>query len=213
LDVGAGDAWFAEQLQRVLPTDSEIVCWDLNYTDEDLARGASRPGLSLTAEQPTGPFDRILLLDVVEHVPDDRAFLKNLLSDLLAPGGRVLVSVPAYQWLAGRHDAALGHYRRYSPRQARALLDVAGLERTAEGGLFHLLLAFRAMQVLGERLGRGGRDGTDEVGEWTGGERWTAFVTAVLRSEARLSFALGRRKTALPGLSYWALSVALPTEP
>ena len=210
LDVGAGDAWFAEQLRRSLPEGSEVVCWDVNYRDTDISRAAPETGLILTADRPTGRFDRILLLDVVEHVADDRPFLQDILTEMLAPGGWVLVSVPAYQGLFSRHDTALGHYRRYSPRRMRHLLDAVGLERVAEGGLFHLLLLPRAAQVVLERVrGRGAHNEQDAVpvgiGQWAGGARSTALISFVLRSESRLSLALGFRKRTLPGLSYWAL--------
>ncbi len=62
------------------------------------------------------PYDVICALDVVEHLVDDRHALTWMAAGL-APGGVLIVSVPAYQWLFGPHDEALGHYRRYSRRQ------------------------------------------------------------------------------------------------
>jgi 2-polyprenyl-3-methyl-5-hydroxy-6-metoxy-1,4-benzoquinol methylase len=207
LDVGAGDAWLATELRGSLPEGTEIVCWDINYSEDELAGAATTPGVVLTAGRPTGRFDRILLLDVIEHVADDHAFLGGILSDLLAPGGRVLVSVPAYQALFSRHDVALGHYRRYSPRQGRALLDAEGLERVVDGGVFHLLLLPRALAVVVQRLRRAvpAADDATGVGQWTGGARLTRAIVAILRGEGAISRRLGRRKLAVPGLSYWAL--------
>jgi SAM-dependent methyltransferase len=214
LDVGAGDGWLASQLRNALPDGTEMVCWDVNYTDADLADGAHAAGVTLTAERPNGRFDRVLLLDVIEHVEDDHGFLSGIVADLLAPGGSVLLSVPAYQSLFSEHDVALGHYRRYSQRQGRELIKAAGLEAVAEGGVFHALLLPRAVQALVDRLRRrraSASEGTDNkpdpvgVGQWNGGKRLTALIASVLRGEGRLSLALGRRKVAVPGLSYWAL--------
>jgi hypothetical protein len=85
-------------------------------------------------------FDLMLFLDVLEHVADDHAFLKEMVGEALAPGGTIVVSVPAWQGLFGKHDEALKHYRRYSPRTLRAMLSNAGLEVTNSGGIFHTLL-------------------------------------------------------------------------
>ena len=65
-------------------------------------------------------FDTILYMDVLEHIAYDR----NEASDaarLLAPGGNLIVLVPAHQFLFSAFDAAIGHHRRYNLRQLRAL--------------------------------------------------------------------------------------------
>ena len=55
----------------------------------------------------------ILLMDVLEHIEDDRAFLAGLV-DRLPVGARVLITVPANPALYGRHDEVFGHHRRYT---------------------------------------------------------------------------------------------------
>ena len=56
--------------------------------------------------------DTVVALDVLEHMADDRAALAKM-RDLLAPGGRLLLKVPAQSRLFGPTDVASGHYRRY----------------------------------------------------------------------------------------------------
>lgn len=205
LDVGAGDAWLAQQLKAVLRPEATITCWDPNYAEGDLVSGVLADGdeLVLTVTRPAGLFDGVMMLDVVEHVEDDRRFVGEIVRDTLAPDGWVLVSVPAYQILFSEHDRMLKHFRRYSPRQCRELLADAGLEVRAEGGLFHSLLALRAVQVSKERLV--GLSSTPEgIGAWNGGPRITRLTTSVLEAETRLSLRLGSRSRVLPGLSYWA---------
>src|SRR5262249_4738730 len=111
-DIGAGDAWFAGQLRAQLPAETEITCWDTEYrgttTTED--------GIRRTATKPEGRADVLLLLDVLEHVEDDRAFLTSLVRDLTSKGSSVLISVPAWSALFSAHDSFLKHYRRYSPK-------------------------------------------------------------------------------------------------
>jgi SAM-dependent methyltransferase len=67
-----------------------------------------------------GRFDCILYIDVLEHIKDDRAELRNA-SRRLSPGGRLIVLSPAFQWLFSSFDDALGHERRYT---AQSLADV-----------------------------------------------------------------------------------------
>ena len=57
------------------------------------------------------PFDCVVSTDVLEHIEDDRAAFQKLV-DLVAPGGLVIITVPAGQWLFGYHDEQIGHFRR-----------------------------------------------------------------------------------------------------
>lgn len=233
LDVGAGDGYVARQLAAAMQQKAEVVCLDPHYSDQHLhsfqqaANGTAH--VRFTRDSPEGLFDLILLLDVIEHVPDDHALLTGLVCDRLRPGGWVLVSVPAWQALYTRHDAFLGHYRRYQPAQLRRLLAQVGLRRVRGGGLFHALLLPRAMGKLVE-LARGTRsipgiegqgvdtsDGDDAgvtdagcgdtqgVGGWTHGPALTAAVTAMLAADNALSGFASRAGVGLPGLSTWAL--------
>jgi SAM-dependent methyltransferase len=216
LDVGAGDGYLAGTLLGNLPAGSSALCFDAHYTDEDLRRfGASPPpGLTFSRQRPTGRFDLILLLDVVEHVPEDRAFVSAFVADNLAPGGAVLVSVPAWPALFSRHDEALKHYRRYRPAGCRALLAEVGLAIRRSGGLFHSLLVPRALGVAGERVlaGLGRRPAAPaNLGAWRGGRALSAVLEGGLAADNALSRVLARlgpSAPALPGLSFWALCEA-----
>jgi SAM-dependent methyltransferase len=72
-------------------------------------------------------FDLIALLDVLEHIADDGNALAAI-ADRLAPGGSLLLTVPANPWMWSAHDVAHHHYRRYSKAELRAALDRAGFE-------------------------------------------------------------------------------------
>lgn len=71
------------------------------------------------------PFDVVCAFDVLEHIPDDLAALRGV-HDALAPGGLLVVTVPAYQWLWGPHDELSHHQRRYSRRALLRVLRGAG---------------------------------------------------------------------------------------
>ena len=79
------------------------------------------------AELTSQRFDSVLLVNVLEHIADDVGALKAF-KQIVVPGGRVVVFVPALQMAYGPLDAELGHHRRYSKRTLRAAFDKAGLE-------------------------------------------------------------------------------------
>ena len=74
-----------------------------------------------------GAYDLIALLDVLEHIEDDKASLASI-QRKLAPGGRILVTVPANQWMWSAHDAAHHHHRRYSKARLAKVATEAGLK-------------------------------------------------------------------------------------
>ncbi len=123
---------------------ARLVCWDVHYGDAELATAApDTAGIELTATRPRAGSRASLMLDVIEHVEDDVAFVTEVVRASLADTGWVLVSVPAYQSLFSDHDRALKHFRRYSPAALRRTLESAGLNVMARGGLFHALLPVR----------------------------------------------------------------------
>jgi SAM-dependent methyltransferase len=70
-------------------------------------------------------FDLCVCLDVIEHLADDVGALAEL-RRVTAPGGALLVTVPAYQWLWSGHDEINHHHRRYSRRTLLAAAQRAG---------------------------------------------------------------------------------------
>lgn len=80
-------------------------------------------------------YGTILLLDALEHIDDPVAFLQSIRYHLRV-GGRLLVNVPAQQWLYGRYDEVDGHVKRYDKRTLRREAAAADLhvERTAYWG-------------------------------------------------------------------------------
>jgi SAM-dependent methyltransferase len=85
-----------------------------------------------------GTFDLVTALDVLEHIDDDRAMLRELYR-ILRPGGFFLLSVPAYPFLWGPQDDISNHKRRYVAPEIRERLTTTGF-RVARLSYFNTLL-------------------------------------------------------------------------
>lgn len=70
-------------------------------------------------------FDAVVSADVLYHVDDDAAALREFLR-VLRPGGVVVINVPAYRWLWSYHDEAVHSRRRYGRRELIAKAELAG---------------------------------------------------------------------------------------
>jgi 2-polyprenyl-3-methyl-5-hydroxy-6-metoxy-1,4-benzoquinol methylase len=103
-----------------------------------------------------GAYDLIVLLDVLEHIEDDKSTLA-VLRGKLAPGGRLLLTVPAAPWLWSAHDVAHHHKRRYTAPALRAVLKAGGFRLRHMSHfnslLFPLIAAARGVGKITRREG------------------------------------------------------------
>jgi SAM-dependent methyltransferase len=84
-------------------------------------------------------YDVILMMDVLEHCPDDLNVLKEAV-DHLSARGRIMITVPAFQWLWSSHDVFLKHYRRYTLGRLKELIQKEGRLKLVHGHYFYGLL-------------------------------------------------------------------------
>jgi SAM-dependent methyltransferase len=68
-------------------------------------------------------FDAVIATDVLEHIEDDKSAFKKLVT-LVKPGGLVIITVPAGQYLFGYHDEKLGHFRRYAKSNFETIIPI-----------------------------------------------------------------------------------------
>ncbi len=87
---------------------------------------------------PERHYDLVAALDVIEHLADDRAALESI-ARRLKPGGKLLMTVPAHQWMWSAHDVANHHQRRYTRGGLRQLFEGSSL-RLEKSGYFNSLL-------------------------------------------------------------------------
>ena len=130
LDFGAGVGTFTDLIAR----RAEVVAVepDGEFIPRLRARFESNPRVTVVHGddgelEPLGTFDSVVCLNVLEHIRADEAVLGRF-AGCLAPGGHVLVLVPAHQALFGAVDRSVGHERRYNRRLLRSRLHGVGLE-------------------------------------------------------------------------------------
>jgi SAM-dependent methyltransferase len=127
LDVGCGTG--ANLLMLSKYGDAEGVDVSEDALSFCRARGLDKVKLGAGEELPyeDGAFDLVTALDVVEHMDDDLAGLKEM-RRVLRPGGRVLLFVPTFMFLWGLQDDISHHRRRYRLPELRRVLEQAGFE-------------------------------------------------------------------------------------
>jgi len=166
-------------------------------------------GLSQVVEAPVeklpyedGRFDLILATDVIEHLDDDRRALTEL-RRVSAPGGHLLITVPAYQWLWSSFDDSLHHRRRYTVSHLAAQARAAGWEPQVETYFYSAMLPLVAIVRMIRRW-RSDQSTSSDLSLGTGSSlnRW---LDLPVRGEARL-VERGRRLRA--GVSIGMVCVA-----
>lgn len=155
LEIGCGTGHNLPMLQRF----GEVEAAELD--PEARALSARRlgklvydAGLPELVQQVDGQYEMVALLDVLEHIPDDRGAL-DAIKQLLKPMGALLIAVPANPWMWTAHDVAHHHHRRYRKSQLATLAKQAGY-RIELLSPFNTLLfpPIAAVRALGKVMGR-----------------------------------------------------------
>jgi len=153
--------WRASQILRFLKTNNLKVLWEVGSGHgnvaiplqqenvavigiEPLFNGAaisSKNGVRTylgTLESlnlPSNSISAIGAFDVLEHIETPGALLSEIYR-VLKPGGILLVSVPAHQWLFSDFDKSIGHFRRYSKKVLSQSIYESGFRETKTEFMF-----------------------------------------------------------------------------
>jgi SAM-dependent methyltransferase len=159
LDVGSADGPSVGWLSA-----GQLVSLDLD--PRGLRPPAGICGSVLALPFADASFEVVSAFDVLEHCDPESLALSEL-SRVLQPGGRLVLSVPAYQWAWSDHDVANGHHRRYTRPRAVGALESAGFDvlRATYGfsAVFPAFAADRMVRSLRHRFGSSGSQGPSDV--------------------------------------------------
>jgi SAM-dependent methyltransferase len=200
LDAGCGSGRNMVELARRGPvTGVELASQSL----EVARRRNLGPVLEGSLDEPLpladGAFDLAVALDVLEHVRDDGAALREL-ARVLTPGGRLLVTVPQYGWLWGEHDVLAHHHRRYTRSLLLGRAGAAGFSAERVTAFNAALLAPIAAARLVQRARRRAEPTSDL--DRTPQGAVNGALERVLRAEAAL---IGRGRDLPAGVSLLAV--------
>ncbi len=133
LDVGAGVGTFTERLAEraelvvaAEPDPRFLSALHTRFEGHANVRVVDTT-IAALANDVEERFDSILCFNVLEHVRDDEGALRAFHAQL-APGGRLLLVVPAHPFLFGSLDRTVEHERRYAKEPLRQALVAAGFE-------------------------------------------------------------------------------------
>jgi SAM-dependent methyltransferase len=157
-EIGCGHGLLQRQIEEAY--GREVTGFDLNEfaLKQSLARRSNIFCYDIHQQVPSlrQRFDLVFLFDVLEHMADEDHFLRAVMFHL-APGGKLVLNVPAGKWAYSAYDEAAGHVRRYS---IRSLEDTAGRNRLqiANSSYWGLPLAPTLLLRRLWLLGKGDRD-------------------------------------------------------
>lgn len=199
LEIGCGTGHNLAMLGKFGEVDAlEVDDVARGMAEERLGRSVLSAPLPELAGLPDDHYDLVAALDVIEHIPDDRAALEGI-SRVLRPGGKLVMTVPAHQWMWSAHDVVNHHQRRYSKAGLRKLIDGSPLRLDSIGYLNSLLLPVAIAQRLASKI-----SGKDDANLAPPAEPINQALERVFAAERRV---IGRVPLP-PGLSLFAVASA-----
>ncbi len=192
LDIGCGDSFFDRELLKTTININEMYGVDI-FLENDFDENNYHVVNSY--EKLNGKkFDTIIMFDVLEHIEKDDEFLNNQVEHLLKEDGKVIITVPAFQFLFSEHDKFLKHFRRYDKKMIKKLVEKSNFKIVDFHYFYFSLFMFRLLF----------RNDSNDLSEWKHDEKSliTKFIISILNIDYLLSKLFGK---VLPGLSLFVI--------
>ena len=200
LNVGCATGRSSEWLAEFGPVES------IEYDADCVAAAREWTGLPIhqgSAERlqyEAGSFDLVTAFDVLEHI-EDHARAVHEMQRVCAPGGLVLVTVPAFQWLWSEHDEVNQHFRRYRRSELAGLFQSADVAGCVVGSsyfnswLFPVVAGVRICRRLAKQFVHAKLETPESDFRKDRGNPIAGLLFRIFATEARI---LARRKFQLP---------------
>ncbi|MCR4792054.1 MAG: class I SAM-dependent methyltransferase [Lachnospiraceae bacterium] len=127
-DVGCGTGLFLHELEKYGDVDGyDYSEHALEYCKMKCNATLHKLDLGIVASWLMPKYDVVFALDILEHIKDDSIALSNIYR-MTKPGGHIIITVPAFQWMWSTNDINNMHHRRYSLSDFLKLIDYSGFE-------------------------------------------------------------------------------------
>lgn len=194
LDIGCGDGYFDERLLMQFPKIRNLYGLDI-YLEHPYNKGKGHYINSLDSIQ-NKKFDLILMMDVLEHIEDDKAYIQTV-KNLLDDNGIIVLTVPAFMKLYSLHDRELKHFRRYDRHMLKDVFKGSGLKIKSMSYFYLSLVVMRLLTM----------NKSQNLSMWNSDEKSfkTLFVKTVLNIDYNVLRFFSRFHIYIGGLSLLAI--------
>lgn len=201
-DIGAGDKYFTSKLLSL--TKGEVFAIDNEYNKSKILKD----GIICLNDKSlleNSSIDCIIMMDVLEHIENDDAFLEDVLKKL-KPNGKLIITVPAMQFLFSPHDIFLKHYRRYSRKRLINLLQKHEVVIEQNYYFYSTLFLLRSLSLLIDKL-KSNKQNNTGIGMWKYDKNHfiTKFISKMLNIDFFINRFFSKIFIRLPGLSVLAI--------
>lgn len=214
LDIGTGDGYSLSQIYNTFKK-SKAIGLDISLSkkeEDELNKTFQKFDITATREKQKAlnfakenKIDIVCLMDVLEHIEEDSAFLADLIKEYnLTSSSYFLITVPAFNQVFSRHDEAMKHYRRYTKNSLTKILKQNNLEILETGYFFSSLLCVRALICIKDKLIKPHK-ALKNTANWSYGPNLAKIVKTVLMMDFYFNQFLKKLSIDLPGLSIYAL--------
>ena len=198
-DIGVNDMFYTKKAKSF--ASKKVYAVDV-FFPEDGAKKDDIICVNDIEKLPNGEFDAIIMMDVLEHIDNDKKFFDTAVNKLKS-GATILITVPAWQFLFSAHDKKCRHYRRYDRKQLLKLFEHNDI-KVERCHYFYTSLFFARLVCL---LFKKNKFKGNESGSWKYGEK--NIITSVIRTILNLDYLVGKTLDMLglhlPGLSLIAV--------
>ncbi len=199
-DIGSGDRFFSSGVRSVC--GGKVYAVDNGYT-ESIAEKDGMVLLNDVSLLENRSVDCLIMMDVLEHVERENDFLATTLAKV-KPGGQIIVTVPAMQFLFSSHDVFLKHYRRYHREQLLQLLRSHKIVIERCHYFFTVLFFIRFISLAIKKTGLASKKADVGIGSWRHGAK--SIVTRSLLLALNGDFVMNRL---LNGIGVWVPGLSL----
>ena len=216
IDIGCGDLFVLEKISETFQFN-EYFGVDVAFTDDTIKALESKyfnRQTIITKDLTKVNVNKsnisiVLLLDVIEHIENDRKFLHDLSKYSFVNENTIFIfTVPSFQSVFCSHDEFLVHFRRYSNSQLIKTLKEANYRITSSGYFFTSLLLLRLIEVSKEKLFKSldskPLEGTG-LTDWDSNKLATYMIKYILLTDFFIAMFFLKFRIKIPGLSNFAI--------